>query len=219
MKLEIYNKLRERIVYIEYEPGTVLNEQRLATEFNISRTPLRTVLFRLEWEHLIKILPRTGIQVTELELNRIMNVYQARLEIEDAIGRMAAKRFAPTHFEQLEKLLKTCEPLLNNKNPKALAAIDFSIKDIFHQAAGNPYLKEISERLYALTFRLWYFNMLKMDDDEWNREIISVKNELIDLSAVLSKKQPMDVGKTRKTHLLKHLERIRSTFLSLSDNL
>ena len=218
MKLEIYNTLRERIIYIEYEPGTVLNEQTLATEFNISRTPLRTVLFRLEWEHLIKILPRTGIQVTELELNRIMNVYQARLEIEDAIGRMAAKRFAPAHFEQFEKLLKTCDNLLNNKNPKALAAVDFSIKDIFHQAAGNPYLKEISERLYALTFRLWYFNMLKMDDDEWNREIISVKNELIDLSAVLSKKQPMDVGKTRKTHLLKHLERIRSTFFSLSDS-
>ena len=218
MKLEIYNQLRERIIYIEYEPGTVLNEQTLATEFNISRTPLRTVLFRLEWEHLIKILPRTGIQVTELELNRIMNVYQARLEIEDAIGRMAAKRFAPAHFEQLEKLLKTCDLLLNNKDPKSLAAFDFSIKDIFHQAAANPYLKEISERLYALTFRLWYFNMLKMDDDEWNREIISVKNELIDLSAVLSKKQPMDVGKTRKTHLLKHLERIRSTFFSLSDS-
>lgn len=217
MKVEIYEKLRERILYVEYEPGSILNEQTLAKEFEVSRTPLRTVLFKLEWEHLIKILPRTGIQVTELELNRIMNVYQARLELEDIIGRMAAKRFTPEHFEQLEKMMEKCDSLVNHKDPKALAAMDFCIKDIFHEAAGNPYLTETSERLYALTFRLWYFNMLKMNDDEWNQEIMAVKKELTDLSAVLVMKKPKDAGRTRKDHLLKHLERIRSKFLSVSE--
>ncbi len=218
MNIDIYNQLHQRILFIEYEPGQILKEQTLAKEFGVSRTPLRKVLFRLEWEHLIKILPRTGVQVTELELNRIISVYQARLELEDVIGKMAAERFAPTHFDQLDRLLNACEPLLNAKDPKALAAIDFNIKKLFHEAAGNPYLTEMSERLYALTFRLWYSNMVKMSTSDWREEVISVNKELTDLSAVLTRKKPVDVGRTRKRHLLEHLERIRSMFFSLSDS-
>jgi len=219
MKLEIYEQLRERILYIEYEPGCILNEQKLAKEFDVSRTPLRTVLFRLEWEHLIKILPRTGIQVTELELNRMMNVYQARLELEDVIGRMAAERFTPAHFERLDGILEACEGLSSDKDPKALAAIDFQIKTLFHEAAGNPYLTEVSERLYSLTFRLWYYNMIKMSTAEWVKEVLSVKKELADLSSVLTQKKPNEAGRTRKRHLVEHLERIRSKFFSFSDNM
>jgi DNA-binding GntR family transcriptional regulator len=218
MNIDIYKQLHQRILFIEYEPGQILKEQTLAKEFGVSRTPLRTVLFRLEWEHLIKILPRTGVQVTELELNRIVSVYQVRLEMEDVIGRMAAERFTPTHFDQLDRLLKACDPLLSDKDPKALAAIDFSIKKLFHEAAGNPYLTEMSERLYALTFRLWYYNMVKMSTSDWSEEVISVQKELTDLSAVLTQKNPANAGRTRKRHLLEHLERIRSKFFSLSDS-
>jgi DNA-binding GntR family transcriptional regulator len=219
MKHEIYDRLHKRILYLDYEPGSILNEQKLAKEFGISRTPLRTVLFRLEWEHLIKILPRTGIQVTELELNRIMNVYEVRLELEEVIGRMAAERFSPSHFDRLDGLLKESERLLSHKEPKALAAVDFDIKTLFHQAAGNPYLTEMSERLYALTFRLWYFNLMKMSRSGWREEVISVKTELADLSTVLTQNNPNDVGRTRKRHLVEHLERIRSKFFSLSDSI
>lgn len=219
MNIDIYKQLYQRILFIEYEPGQILKEQTLAAEFGVSRTPLRTVLFRLEWEHLIKILPRTGIQVTELELNRIMNVYQARLGLEDMIGRMAAERFTPTHFDRLDGLLKKCERLSGDKDPKALAAIDFSIKNLFHEAAGNPYLQEISERLYALTFRLWYYNMIRMSTSDWSEETRSVKKELTDLSAVLGQNDPSEVGRARKRHLLEHLERIRTKFFSLSDSL
>ena len=219
MKLEIYNRLRDRILHVEYEPGSILNEQALAEEFNVSRTPMRTVLFKLEWEHLVKILPRTGIQITELELNRIMNVYQARLELEDVIGKMAARRFTAEHFKKLESLAGQCHDLMDKKDPRALSGIDMGIKALFHDAAANPYLTETSDRLYALTFRLWYFNMLKMDTNEWNQEIIAVKQELADLSSILAGKDPADVGQARRQHLMAHLERIRTKFFSLTDSL
>ena len=218
MNTDIYKQLHQRILFIEYEPGQILKEQTLAKEFGVSRTPLRAVLFRLEWEHLIKILPRTGVQITELELNRVTSVYQARLELENVIGRMAAERFTPTHLDHLDGLYKACEPLLSDKDPKKLAAIDFSIKKLFHDAAGNLYLTEMSERLYALTFRLWYYNMINMSISDWSEEVITVKKELTDLSTVLTQKKPTEVGRTRKKHLLEHLERIRSKFFSLSDS-
>jgi DNA-binding GntR family transcriptional regulator len=217
MNTEIYNTLRNRIIYLEYDPGQILKEQILAKEFGVSRTPLRTVLSRLEWEHLVKILPRTGIQVMELELNTITNVFQARLELEAVIGTMAAERFTKLHFNRLDACLISCEQQFNNKDPRTLAALDMEIKHLFHEAAGNPFLIEMSDRLYSLTFRLWYFNMIKMDNKGWNQEVIAVKEDLTNLVDLLHNNTPEQVGKARKEHLLKHLKRIRSKFLGLSD--
>jgi len=217
MNTEIYNTLREHIIYLEYDPGQILKEQILAKEFGVSRTPLRTVLARLEWEHLVKILPRTGIQVMELELNTITNVFQARLELEAVIGTMAAERFTKLHFNRLDACLITCEQQLDNKDPRTLAALDMEIKHLFYEAAGNPFLIEMSDRLYSLTFRLWYFNMIKMDNKGWNQEVMAIKEDLANLVDLLHNNTAEQVGKARKEHLLKHLKRIRSKFLGLSD--
>ena len=216
MNIDIYNALRNRILYLEYTPGQMLKEQELAAEFNVSRTPLRTVLLRLEWEHLVKILPRTGIQVMELELNTITHVFQARLELEAVIGTMAAERFTRDHFNRLDTCIKESDHLFAHKDPRALAALDVSIKHLFYDAAANPFLTEMSDRLYSLTFRLWYFNMKKMQTEEWDTEVLSVKEDLVSLSDLLKAGQPPKVGQARREHLLKHLKRIRSKFLGLS---
>jgi DNA-binding GntR family transcriptional regulator len=217
MNQDIYRTLRDRIIYLDYEPGYILKEQALAKEFGVSRTPLRTVLFRLEWEHLLKILPRTGILVMELELNTITHVFQARLELEAVIGAMAAERFTKLHFNRLDEMILECERQLDHKDPRALGLLDRDTKQLFYEAANNPFLTEMSDRLYSLTFRLWYFNMLKMNHAQWNVEVLAVKEDLLALSELLKAGIPERVGRARKEHLLKHLERIRSTFLGLSD--
>lgn len=216
MNKEIYANLRQRIIFLEYAPGQILKEQDLAAEFGVSRTPLRTVLFRLEWEHLVKILPRTGILVMELELNTITHVFQARLELESVIGVMAAERFTRTYLDRLDQYLNACDPHLDKKDPRALGSLDMGIKQLFHEAAANPFLTEMSDRLYALTFRLWFFNMVKMDHQAWNQEVVAIKEDLTHLSDLLHNDRPEQVGQARKQHLLKHLKRIRSQFLGLS---
>ncbi len=216
MNQDIYNTLRDRIIHLDHEPGTILKEQELAAEFGVSRTPLRTVLFRLEWEHLVKILPRTGIFVMELELGTITNVFQARLELEAVIGTMAATRISTTQIQRFKDLEAACSALKGEKNPKKLSSLDMENKQIFHQAAGNPFLTEMSDRLYALTYRLWYFNLLKMDAANWDSEVEAVREDLVILSQCFSAGNPEAVGQARKDQLLKHLERIRSSFLGLS---
>ncbi|MBW2539794.1 MAG: GntR family transcriptional regulator [Deltaproteobacteria bacterium] len=66
MNHSVYSIIRDRILYLEYEPGKILNEKILAQEFGISRTPVRDVLNRLEWDQLVRIIPRTGSMVTEI---------------------------------------------------------------------------------------------------------------------------------------------------------
>lgn len=218
MNIDIYNRLRHRIIYLEYDPGQILKEQELAKEFGVSRTPLRTVLFRLEWEHLVKILPRTGILVMELEMNTITHVFEARLELESVIGAMAAERFNKAHFNRLDDCIQDCDRLIDLKDPKALGDLDFRIKHLFYEAAGNPFLTRMSDQLYSLTFRLWFFNMLRMHNEEWNQEALAIKEDLLSLHDLLTHSTPEMVGKARRDHLLKHLKRIQTKFLGLSNH-
>ncbi len=216
MNRKIYHILRERLIFLVYHPGQILKEQALAEEFGVSRTPLRTVLFRLEWEHLLKILPRTGIQVSELELNTITHLFQARLELESIIGVMAAERFTRAHFNRLEQLTDRCRSLAVHPDPEKLARLDMDLKHLFHDAAANPFLSEMSDRFYVLTFRLWYFNLMKMDTHGWHKETLCLQSDLHALTDLLAESSPEEVGTARKTQLLSHVERIRNTFLGLS---
>ncbi|NDY74027.1 hypothetical protein DO021_17085 [Desulfobacter hydrogenophilus] len=134
MNKEIYNTLKNRIIHLDCEPETILKEQELAAEFGVSRTPLRTVLFRLE-----------------LEL---------------VIGAMAFARMSSDQIQRFKKLETECSALKSEKAPKKLSSIDMENKQIFHQAADNPFLAKMSEHLYALTYRLWSFALLSSADEK-----------------------------------------------------
>ena len=55
LKTLAYNAIRQKIVTCEYAPGTFLNEEFLTEDLNLSRTPVRDALGRLEQEGLIQI--------------------------------------------------------------------------------------------------------------------------------------------------------------------
>jgi len=67
-KQDIYLELRRRICLLDYQPGSRLNGRELASEFGVSRTPLRTVLQRLEYDGLIVSQHGNGTEVTSIDL-------------------------------------------------------------------------------------------------------------------------------------------------------
>jgi DNA-binding GntR family transcriptional regulator len=212
MNIQIYSQIRDRILFLEYQSGQILNEKVLADEFGVSRTPLREVLYRLEWEQLVRILPRSGTMVTEIEFHKMMNVFQVRLEVEALAGRLASELMTPNHLESMEQLERDCETLIDQRNQKGLAEIDFSLRRILYDAGNNPVLRDISNQLYNLTFRLWFVIMGRGD---WTEEVLAVANEIRAIRSVLARKNPNEAGEARKSLLLRHVERIKRKFLEV----
>ncbi len=212
MNVEIYNTIRDRILFLEYQSGQILNEKVLADEFGVSRTPLREVLSRLEWEQLVRILPRSGTMVTEIEFHKMMNIFQVRLEIEAMAGRLAAEMITPSHLESLVQLEKDCEGLIGQVNLKGLAMIDFSLRKILYDAGNNQVLRDISNQLYSLSFRLWF---MTMGHGDWAEEVSAMTNEIHGIHSVLLRRNPIEVGEARKSALLRHVERIKRKFLEI----
>ena len=212
MNNEIYQTIKGRILCLDYEPGCILNEKVLAKEFGVSRTPLREVLNRLEWDRLVRVLPRTGTMVAEIEFQQIMNTFQVRLGIEEMIGKLAAEHISEEQLQQLASLQEQCGKLLEKKDKMGLMALDRKLRDILNDSTNNPVLKNISEALYDLTVRLW---CAVLDKGDWQEEVQSVFNEIGQTITVL-KDSGEKLGILRRELLNKHIERIRQKFLGIS---
>jgi DNA-binding GntR family transcriptional regulator len=209
MNKEIYETIKKRILFLEYQPGQILNENVLAKEFQVSRTPMRECLCRLEWEQLVRILPRTGTMVTEIEFQKMLHGYQTRVEIEGLVGRMAAEQIASSHLQHINRVRDDCKKLMCSKDLKSLAEIDHRFRSLLYDAANNPVLKDISELLYQVTFRIWY---LTMGRGEWKAEVSSMENEITETLQSLQKRNPVRTSEIRQTHLLSHIDRIQAKF-------
>ncbi|MCK5826635.1 MAG: GntR family transcriptional regulator [Desulfuromusa sp.] len=212
MNNEIYQTIKSRILCLDYVPGQILNEKVLAKEFGVSRTPLREVLNRLEWDRLVRVLPRTGTMVAEIEFQQIMHTFQVRSGIEEMVGKLAAEHITEKHLQQLEVLQEKCRILFDIKDKAALMAIDRELRSIINDSTDNPVLQNISEALYDLTVRLWCAVVEKGD---WKEEVQSVFDEISQTITALQGSEKK-LGMLRRKLLNQHIERIRQKFLGIS---
>ena len=213
MNPEIYEILKDRILFMEYRPGHILNEKVLAEEFKMSRTPLREVLMRLEWDMLVRILPRTGALVTEIEFYLMMNTYQVRFEIEGLVGRLAAENCTDENLTRIDAILEKCHPLYEERNCRKLVELDKEFRNLLLNAVKNPVLKETSTYLYTITQRLWY---TILDRGDWSDEVKNVQDEISGTKKSWEDGDPKRAGKFRKEALIRHFELIRGKFLGAS---
>jgi len=114
--LDVAERLRQQIFRRELEPGSWIDEQKLAVEYGISRTPLREALKVLAVEGLVTMKLRRGAYVTEVSSADVRNVYHLLALLEsDAAGEVARKATAVeltelrTLHDRLEKQTRNRE--------------------------------------------------------------------------------------------------------------
>lgn len=84
-----YEQLKALILTNYLRPGEALTEERFASQWNISRTPLRAALVRLERDGLVRVLPHKGCVVTEITPRDVESVYQVREALESMAVQLA----------------------------------------------------------------------------------------------------------------------------------
>lgn len=78
-----YNKIRENIMTGIYMPGSLLSENELAELLNMSRTPIRSAISRLETEGFVSSLKNRGIFVKEISFKEMLDVMEVFLFLEE----------------------------------------------------------------------------------------------------------------------------------------
>jgi len=152
---QAYDRIRERIITLQLAPGSLINEQLLAKELDLSPGPLREALRLLAYEGLVVIPPGLGIYVAEVNLPDLEYISELRLELEGLSARLATKRATPDDLVVLEALCREHARIPAEDHPRLLD-IDHRFHQAIARATQNKYLAKTLERYFGLSQRLWY---------------------------------------------------------------
>jgi DNA-binding GntR family transcriptional regulator len=140
---EVAMRLRERIFAHEFAPGMWIDEQALAAEFGISRTPLREALKVLAAEGMVTLKPRRGAYVTEVSDQDLDDIFPVLALLEGRVAQEATERARPEDLRRLDALHDALE------RHAAAGNLDrfFEANQEFHRAlldlAGNRWLAQV----------------------------------------------------------------------------
>lgn len=124
----IYHKLKEQIVTSKMVPGQLLMAQQIATDYKVSRTPVREALIRLKGEGLVEDAGGHKFKVAPLSWKTVENSYQARGIIEGACIEYAAKNATKEQIKKLDSLLNDMKKL----NGDSAYGKYYEIDQLFH---------------------------------------------------------------------------------------
>jgi len=144
---EVAERLRQRIFAHELTPGTWIDEQKLAEQYGISRTPLREALKVLASEGLVELKPRRGCYVTEISRQDLDDIFPLMAMLE---GRCAAEAVAKAGAGDIEALKEIHERLEAAARDGRIDAF-FEANQEFHrkiqELSGNRWLLSVIQDL------------------------------------------------------------------------
>jgi DNA-binding GntR family transcriptional regulator len=145
----IYSELRQQIVNRSIPPGSKLSESLLSRKWNVSRTPIREVLRRLESEGLVTSQRYKGVMVNLITLEDVEQLYPIRIYLEGLAGKLATPIIsgAPEKLRALEKLCREMEVLSKKKDIEGYIAKNNEFHYYIWHSCGNRWLIKILENL------------------------------------------------------------------------
>ena len=130
---EVAELLRQRIFKRELEPGSWIDELKIAQDYGISRTPLREALKVLATEGLVTMKVRRGAYVTEVSNQDLADVYHLLSLLESDAAGVVATQATDAELTELQKIHKELEAAAKpDKTGKPDTTLFFAINEQFH---------------------------------------------------------------------------------------
>nr|WP_262837810.1 GntR family transcriptional regulator [Undibacterium sp. Jales W-56] len=151
--------IEEMIAIGKLLPGQHLDETELATEFGVSRTPIRETLIQLASMGVVVIRPRRGAVVAELGPQQLVEMFEVMAEFEAMCGRLAARRMTATEQQDLLAAHQACKDASLVQNSDDYFYCNETFHQIIYNGSHNAFL---AEQAMALHRRLRHYRRLQL---------------------------------------------------------
>src|SRR3954471_205570 len=148
---DVYDTLRAAVMEHTLAPGDRVNIDALARELEVSPTPVREALARLESEGLVRKRPLAGYTVSPLlTRDEFHDMFDMRLLLECSAARWAAERATPQQRAELvAEAARTVPAGADEAWHSAFTTLDAHLHDLIARAAASPLLSDSIIRLHA----------------------------------------------------------------------
>jgi GntR family transcriptional regulator, rspAB operon transcriptional repressor len=149
-----YQEIKERILAGEFASGVMTSEREIAARLNISSTPIRAALERLEMDGLVNVSPRRGVVVREITLQEVYDHFEFRLLIEPQIVRAIAGRLRPDQLKELNRNLKEQERCVERRDMSLSTKLDAQFHLLLCEFHGNTEILRVMWQLQDKIHRM-----------------------------------------------------------------
>ncbi|MFJ5956968.1 GntR family transcriptional regulator [Paenarthrobacter sp. NPDC092416] len=190
----VYSELKRRILSLELRPGQRIYEPAMATELQVSRTPLREAIRRLISESLLEQQPTGGVLVPVLDEKVISELYDVRAALESLMAREACANATAQDIEKLQGILERNAAMVGfaDEAMKYGVTLHATIANI----AGNTWAQRFHDQIASQVVRYRHFTNNSPDRREQ-----ALADHRILVEAIASKK-PDKAAKIAFDHVI-----------------
>lgn len=160
-----YERIRDRLLMLDIKPGDLLNDDQLAKDLGVGRTPVREALKRLELDRLVVSYPRRGTFATRVEVTDLAFISEIRAQLEPLAASRAARVATASAREQLRDVMRAVEAFdASAASVVETLRLDASVHRGIYAAAANPHLEDVLIRYDNLATRIWCMVLDRLPD-------------------------------------------------------
>ena len=155
-----YAIIRHAIRNLILPPGRTILEREVAEILDMSRTPVREALVRLENDEALQLIPRRGFYVEAIEKNDLRDIYQLSATLDGLAIELATKQMQTAEINRLEMLVNKQQEALDKQEFSEWAKLDDEFHTVIIECSTNNSLNKAidiySDKLYKA--RLYTIN-------------------------------------------------------------
>jgi len=200
---DVADRLREQIFTKILAPGSWLDEQSLAEQFGISRTPMREAIKVLASEGLVTIKMRRGAYVTEVARKDLEQIFTILSLLEGEAARETASKATEEDLNQLDYWHHRLEKAAADRDIEQFFEINGKFHELIQEIAGNRWMNGVIADLRKV---------LKLHRRDSLTSTGRLQNSLIEHRAILNallKRDQAGAESAMRKHLARGLEALR----------
>jgi len=152
-----YRILEELLVTLILEPGKTYSEKELMAISDISRTPLREALLKFSNESLINIIPRRGIEISDINMTNQLAILDTRRVLDTLLISRATKYATPSEKEKILCYKELMQNSADARDVKEFLRVDKQLDQLVFDAAKNEFASNATSPLHIRSRRFWYY--------------------------------------------------------------
>lgn len=157
LKDQAYEIIKEHILYERFEPGRFLSERELIELLQMSKTPIKSALTRLETEGFVTVSSKQGIIVNDLSIDRIADIYNLRVALETYICAQVTGKLTDSQCQRIEQNLAETQEKVDQLDIKGFTMADHAFHLLICECSGNQEIYRVllnyQDHLKRITIR------------------------------------------------------------------